>query len=369
MSTAPLSTTPATGTGPTPSVSLRGLTKVFGGSTVVDAVDLDIGSGEFFSLLGPSGCGKTTTLRMIAGFSDPTSGTVVVGGEDVTSTPPHKRDVNTVFQSYALFEHLDVRGNVGFGLRRRGLDKGTLNRRVSEMLELVELGDRAKERPSRLSGGQRQRVALARALINEPKVLLLDEPLAALDLKLRHAMQAELKSIQREVGITFLFVTHDQDEALSMSDRVAIMNEGVIEQCGTPEDVYEHPTSVFSAGFIGTSNLMSGTWSGGAVTISPTISIPAPAHQGSAEGDPVSVAVRPEKIWLSDLSPAMYRVPGTIVSTSYHGATTQHLVSITPELTLTVLEQNLPRMRAEDRWTPGDRVEMGWLPEHTVVLT
>jgi spermidine/putrescine transport system ATP-binding protein len=353
----------------TPSVTLRGLTKVYVGTTVVDALDLDIASGEFFSLLGPSGCGKTTTLRMIAGFSDPTSGSILVGGEDVTSTPPHRRDVNTVFQSYALFEHLDVRGNVGFGLRRRGVDRATLKRRVSEMLELVELGDRGKERPSRLSGGQRQRVALARALINEPKVLLLDEPLAALDLKLRHAMQAELKSIQRRVGITFLFVTHDQDEALSMSDRVAIMNEGVIEQCGTPEDVYERPTSVFAAGFIGVSNLMSGTWADGSVTISPSVSIPAPGHQGSADGEAVSVAVRPEKIWLSELTPAMFRMPGTIVATTYHGATTQHVVSISPDLTLTVLEQNLPRMRAEDRWIPGDRVELGWLPEHTVVLT
>ena len=276
----------STHTDPTPSVSLRGLTKVFGGSTVVDGLDLDVASGEFFSLLGPSGCGKTTTLRMIAGFSDPTSGTILVGGEDVTSTPPHKRDVNTVFQSYALFEHLDVRGNVGFGLRRRGLDKGTRDRRVSDMLELVELGDRGKEQPNRLSGGQRQRVALARALINEPKVLLLDEPLAALDLKLRHAMQAELKAIQREVGITFLFVTHDQDEALSMSDRVAIMNEGVIEQCGTPEDVYEHPTSVFAAGFIGTSNLMSGTWSQGCVVVSPSVSVPAPAHRARRKVTP-----------------------------------------------------------------------------------
>ncbi|MDR7252532.1 spermidine/putrescine transport system ATP-binding protein [Nocardioides sp. BE266] len=352
----------------TPSVSLRGLTKVFGGSTVVDHLDLDIASGEFFSLLGPSGCGKTTTLRMIAGFSDPTSGTILVGGDDVTATPPHQRDVNTVFQSYALFEHLDVRRNVGFGLRRKGIDRRTIDARVARMLELVELGDRAAERPSRLSGGQRQRVALARALINEPKVLLLDEPLAALDLKLRHAMQAELKAIQREVGITFLFVTHDQDEALSMSDRVAIMNNGVIEQCGTPEDVYEHPTSVFAAGFIGTSNLMSGTWSDGCVQVCPTIAVPAPGHQGSAQGDAVSVTVRPEKIWLTDLGPEMYRVPGTIVATSYHGATTHYTVSIAPDLTLTVLEQNLPRMRAEDRWAAGDRVEVGWLPEHTVVL-
>jgi spermidine/putrescine transport system ATP-binding protein len=361
-------TAPTAETRPTPSVSLRGLTKAFGGAAVVDRVDLDIASGEFFSLLGPSGCGKTTTLRMIAGFSDPTSGTIVVDGEDVTSTPPHKRDVNTVFQSYALFEHLDVRGNVGFGLRRKGLDRKALDQRVSQMLELVELGDKGKERPARLSGGQRQRVALARALINQPKVLLLDEPLAALDLKLRHAMQAELKSIQREVGITFLFVTHDQDEALSMSDRVAIMNDGVIEQCGTPEDVYEHPTSVFAAGFIGTSNLMSGTWSNGCVAVSDGLAIPAPDHHGSAEGAPVSVTVRPEKIWLSELTPQMFRVPGTIVSNSYHGATTQYLVSIAPGLTLTVLEQNLPRMRAEDRWNPGDQVELGWLPEHTVVL-
>ncbi len=363
-----MSAAPMTEPTSTPSVSLRGLTKEFGDATVVDHLDLDIASGEFFSLLGPSGCGKTTTLRMVAGFSDPTSGTILVGGEDVTSTPPHQRDVNTVFQSYALFEHLDVRRNVGFGLRRKGIDKKTIDGRVSEMLELVELGDRGKDKPSKLSGGQRQRVALARALINEPKVLLLDEPLAALDLKLRHAMQAELKAIQREVGITFLFVTHDQGEALSMSDRVAIMNEGVIEQCGTPEDVYERPTSVFAAGFIGTSNLMSGTWSGGSVTVSPTVSIPAPGHQGSAEGDSVSVAVRPEKIWLSELTPEMFRLSGTIVATTYHGATTQHVVSIAPDLTLTVLEQNLPRMRAEDRWIPGDRVEMGWLPEHTVVL-
>ena len=352
----------------TPSVSLRGLTKVFGSETVVDSVDLDIASGEFFSLLGPSGCGKTTTLRMIAGFSDPTSGTVLVGGEDVTSTPPHRRDVNTVFQSYALFEHLDVRRNVGFGLRRKGIDKAAIDKRVADMLELVELGDRAKERPSRLSGGQRQRVALARALINRPKVLLLDEPLAALDLKLRHAMQAELKSIQREVGITFLFVTHDQDEALSMSDRIAIMNKGVVEQSGTPEDVYERPASVFAAGFIGTSNLMSGSWSNSCVAVTPDVRIPAPEHRGSAEGDAVSITVRPEKIWITDLTPDMYRVPGTIVATSYHGATTQYVVSIAPELTLTVLEQNLPRMRTEDRWQPGDRIEMGWLPEHTVVL-
>lgn len=351
-----------------PAVSLRALTKVFAGSTVVDSLDLDVARGEFFSLLGPSGCGKTTTLRMIAGFSDPSSGTVLVEGEDVTSTPPHKRDVNTVFQSYALFEHLDVRRNVGFGLRRKGVDRSGIDKRVAEMLELVQLGDRARARPSDLSGGQRQRVALARALINRPKVLLLDEPLAALDLKLRHAMQSELKSIQREVGITFLFVTHDQDEALSMSDRVAIMNGGVIEQCGTPEDVYENPTSVFAAGFIGTSNLMPGTYARGAVSVTPALSVPVPGHHGSANGDRVSVAIRPEKIWMSDFTPAMVQTPGTIVSTSYHGATTQYVVSIGAGVSLTVLEQNLPRMRADERWNPGDRVQIGWLPEHAVVL-
>ena len=352
----------------TPAVSLRGLTKEFGGTRVVDRIDLDVAAGEFFSLLGPSGCGKTTTLRMIAGFNDPTSGTVLVGGEDVTSTPPHKRDVNTVFQSYALFEHLDVRGNVGFGLRRKGVDRSTIDERVSEMLELVELGPRAKDRPAQLSGGQRQRVALARALINRPKVLLLDEPLAALDLKLRRAMQVELKTIQREVGITFLFVTHDQDEALSMSDRVAIMNDGVIEQCGTPEDVYENPTSVFAASFIGTSNLMQGTYAGGEVRVAPGLAVPVPGLTGSAEGDRLSVAIRPEKIWMSDFAPSMVQVPGTIVSTSYHGATTQYLVSVATGITLTVLEQNLPRMRADDRWAPGDRVRIGWHPEHAVVL-
>ena len=276
-----------------PAVTLRGLTKLFGKETVVDDLDLDIASGEFFSLLGPSGCGKTTTLRMIAGFTDPTSGTVMVGGEDVTSTPPQRRDVNTVFQSYALFEHLDVRRNVGFGLRRKGIDRRDIDQRVGEALELVQLADRARRPSAQLSGGQRQRVALARALINRPQVLLLDEPLAALDLKLRRAMQLELKSIQREVGITFLFVTHDQDEALSMSDRIAIMNHGVIEQCGTPEHIYENPASVFAAGFIGTSNLMPGTYDGGAVQVCPELRVPLESSDGLAAGDQVSVAIRP----------------------------------------------------------------------------
>ena len=241
-----------------------GLCKEFGGATVVNDLNLEIVENEFFSLLGPSGCGKTTTLRMIAGFSDPSAGSILLHGKNITSVPPHKRDVNTVFQSYALFEHLDVFGNVAFGLRRARIGRDEVRRRVGEALELVQLGNRDKARPRELSGGQQQRVALARALVNRPQVLLLDEPLAALDAKLRHRMQSELKAIQREVGITFVFVTHDQDEALSMSDRIAVMNGGVVEQCGSPEDIYERPTSVFAAGFIGTSNLMSGTWSDGA---------------------------------------------------------------------------------------------------------
>jgi spermidine/putrescine transport system ATP-binding protein len=368
MTTSETRTTPAPPQTVEPAVRLQGLTKVFGRETVVDSLDLDIARGEFFSLLGPSGCGKTTTLRMIAGFIDPTSGTISVGGSDVTSTPPHRRDVNTVFQSYALFEHLDVHGNVAFGLRRKGIERRTVDQRVGEALELVQLSDRAKDRPSQLSGGQQQRVALARALINRPQVLLLDEPLAALDLKLRRAMQVELKSIQREVGITFLFVTHDQDEALSMSDRIAIMNSGVIEQCGPPEEIYENPTSVFAAGFIGTSNLMPGTYDGGVVRVSPELDVPLVGAHGQTGGEQVSVAVRPEKIWLSELTPAMVQVPGTVVASSYHGATTQYLVSVAPDVTLTVLEQNLPRMSAADRWTPGSRVQIGWLPEHAVLL-
>jgi spermidine/putrescine transport system ATP-binding protein len=364
------STAAPTDDGGAPAVSLLGLTKRFGDKLVVDHLDLDVRRGEFFSLLGPSGCGKTTTLRMIAGFSDATEGTIMLGGTDVTSTPPHKRNVNTVFQSYALFEHLDVAGNVGFGLRRKKLPKSEIARMVGDALELVQLGDRARAKPRELSGGQKQRVALARALVNRPEVLLLDEPLAALDLKLRHRMQVELKAIQREVGITFIFVTHDQDEALTMSDRVAIMNNGVIEQCGTPEDVYERPRTAFAAGFIGTSNLMTGTWdaAASALDLAPGIRIPVPGHEDLRDGDTLSVAVRPEKIWMYDLEPGMVRATGTVAATVYHGATTQYLVDVAPGVRLTVLEQNLARARNEDRWREGDTVELGWQPDHAVVI-
>ncbi|MDX2592654.1 MULTISPECIES: ABC transporter ATP-binding protein [Streptomyces] len=352
----------------TPAVRLDGVSKQFGDSYAVHRLDLDIEAGQFFSLLGPSGCGKTSTLRMIGGFSDPTEGSVLLAGEDVTAQPPNRRNVNTVFQSYALFDHLSVADNVAFGLKRKGVAKAELRRRVGEMLDLVQLGGLADRVPRTLSGGQRQRVALARALVNRPAVLLLDEPLAALDLKLRRQMQVELKQIQREVGITFVFVTHDQDEALTMSDRIAVMNEGRIEQCGTPEDVYEHPASRFVASFLGTSNLMTGTYRGGEVALEQGPALPVGAREDIADGSAVSVSVRPEKIWLSDFEPGMSKLRGVIRETVYSGPTTTYLIELAPGVTLSVLEQNTARARMEDRWSGGETVEFGWRPEHCLVL-
>ncbi|MFF4840645.1 ABC transporter ATP-binding protein [Streptomyces collinus] len=352
----------------TPAVRLDGVSKQFGDSYAVHRLDLDIEAGQFFSLLGPSGCGKTSTLRMIGGFSDPTEGSVLLAGEDVTAQPPNRRNVNTVFQSYALFDHLSVADNVAFGLKRKGVAKAELRRRVGEMLDLVQLGGLTDRVPRTLSGGQRQRVALARALVNRPAVLLLDEPLAALDLKLRRQMQVELKQIQREVGITFVFVTHDQDEALTMSDRIAVMNEGRIEQCGTPEDVYEHPASRFVASFLGTSNLMTGTYRGGEVALEQGPALPVGAREDIADGSAVSVSVRPEKIWLSDFEPGMSKLRGVIRETVYSGPTTTYLIELAPGVTLSVLEQNTARARMEDRWSGGETVEFGWRPEHCLVL-
>src|SRR5579875_3128718 len=265
----------------------------------VDNVDLVVREGEFFSLLGPSGCGKTTTLRMIGGFEEPTDGTVLLHGKDVTNVPPNRRDVNMVFQHYALFPHMNVADNVAFGLERKGVAKSEVKQRVAEALELVELTGRERRRPRELSGGQQQRVALARALVNRPRALLLDEPLGALDLKLRQTMQMELKRIQREVGITFVYVTHDQSEALTMSDRIAVMNDGVIEQLGLPREIYEHPATRFVAGFIGTSNLLSGTVSrvveGNAVIeVSADERIVVPVRDRPlAAGEEVELTVRP----------------------------------------------------------------------------
>lgn len=356
---------------PHPAVRLDQVSKQYPKSEAyaVDGVSLDIAPGEFFSLLGPSGCGKTTLLRMTGGFADPTAGSVLLDGEDVTGLPPDKRNVNTVFQSYALFDHLSLADNVAFGLKRKGVARGEIRRRVADMLDLVQLGHLAERKPGTLSGGQRQRVALARALVNRPQVLLLDEPLAALDLKLRRQMQVELKQIQREVGITFVFVTHDQDEALTMSDRLAVMNEGRVEQCGTPEDVYERPTSGFVASFMGTSNLVPGTYRAGEVV--PDAggpALPVGPRSDVADGSRVSLSIRPEKIWLSDFEPGMAKVGGVVRETVYSGPTTTYFIELAPGVTVSVLEQNTIRSRMEDRWSGGEEVEIGWKPEHCLVL-
>jgi spermidine/putrescine transport system ATP-binding protein len=349
-------------------VELEGVTKRFGTFTAVDDLTLRVGRGEFFSLLGPSGCGKTTTLRLIAGFEQPSAGAIRLDGEDVAAVPPYRRHVNTVFQSYALFEHLDVRENIAFGLRRRKVEKREIERRVGESLELVALGERATARPSELSGGQRQRVALARALVNRPSVLLLDEPLGALDLKLRKQMQVELKRIQREVGITFVYVTHDQEEALAMSDRIAVMSDGVVQQLGEPEEIYEHPLKAFVAGFIGISNLLPATVEDGGVRLSTGALVPAPVPPGVPDGTEVQLSVRPEKLLVDELEPGMAEVQGTIAERVYMGTATQLIVELAPGARLVALEQNTARARADDRWELGDRVRIGWHPAHGQVL-
>jgi spermidine/putrescine transport system ATP-binding protein len=352
----------------TEAVRFEGVTKRFGSATAVDHLDLTIQPGEFFSLLGPSGCGKTTTLRMVAGFEQPTAGQVFLDGDPVAGVPPYKRNVNTVFQSYALFDHLDVQGNVAFGLKRRKVASQEIAERVTEALELVQLTGREKATPWELSGGQRQRVALARALVNRPAVLLLDEPLGALDLKLRRQMQVELKEIQREVGITFLYVTHDQEEALAMSDRIAVMDGGVVEQCGTPEEVYERPAKPFVAGFIGISNLMEGTVEDGGVRLANGARCAAPVPEGVADGTAVQLSVRPEKIVLDGEGDGLVRLPGTIAERVYVGTATQVIVELEGGARIVALEQNTERARADDRWELGDRVTVAWLPEHSLVL-
>jgi len=351
-------------------IRLERVSKRFGDFTAVDDVDLSIQQGEFFSLLGPSGCGKTTTLRMLAGFEIPSEGRILLEGEPVEDVPPYERNVNMVFQSYALFGHLDVAGNVAFGLKRRKVPKDEITTRVADALELVGLGDRADDRPNKLSGGQRQRVALARALVNRPAVLLLDEPLGALDLKLRRQLQVELKQIQREVGITFVYVTHDQEEALSMSDRIAVMSEGRIAQCGPPEEIYEHPKEEFVAGFIGISNLLEGiVEDGGVVRIATGAKIPAPLPGECSRGDTVQLSVRPEKIAVDeDVEEGMVSLEGTIESRVYLGVSTQVTVGLGEGARLVALEQATYRASADDRWEPGMRIRVGWHPENCLVL-
>jgi spermidine/putrescine transport system ATP-binding protein len=349
-------------------IRFEGVTKTFGDLEAVKELDLEIEKGEFFSLLGPSGCGKTTTLRMVAGFELPSTGRIYLEGEPVETVPPYKRNVNTVFQSYALFEHLSVADNVAFGLKRRKVAKDEIRTRMAEALELVQLTGREKARPAELSGGQKQRVALARALVNRPAVLLLDEPLGALDLKLRKQMQVELKGIQREVGITFLYVTHDQEEALAMSDRIAVMDRGVVRQCGPPEEVYEQPAGSFVAGFIGVSNLLPGTVEDSGVRVAGAELCRAEVPGHVSNGDDVQLSVRPEKIWIDDLEEGMVSVGGTIVERVYLGTTTQVIVELVPGVRLVALEQNTARARSDDRWEIGDRVRLGWHPEHARVL-
>jgi spermidine/putrescine transport system ATP-binding protein len=360
---------------PTIDVKLVDVVKKFGDAVAVDHIDLEVRNGEFFSLLGPSGCGKTTTLRMIGGFEQPTSGYIELQGDDVTWLPPFKRNVNTVFQNYALFPHLTIHENVAFGLRRKGAKDSEVKARVTEMLKLVELPGYEKRKPTQISGGQAQRVALARALINRPGVLLLDEPLGALDLKLRKQMQVELKRIQQEVGITFIYVTHDQEEAMTMSDRIAVMNKGKYEQLGDPESLYERPATRFVAGFLGISNLLPGTVTGSdgdhvSVALANGVSIRAPR---AAEGrTAVNVGVRPEKFRLREETDAIpdghNRMDGIVRDASYLGVSTQYQVEAPGGARLTVYEQNVERATKSELWSAGERVVMTWRPEHSFVI-
>ncbi|MFC5179413.1 ABC transporter ATP-binding protein [Nocardioides taihuensis] len=349
-------------------VEMLGVTKSFGRATAVDAVSLSVRRGEFFSLLGPSGCGKTTSLRMLGGFIVPDEGTVRLGGKDVTRVPPYKRDVNTVFQSYALFAHLSVAQNVAFGLKRRKVPRAEIARRVDEMLALVDMGDRSRAMPAELSGGQRQRVALARSLVTMPQVLLLDEPLGALDLKLRRQMQVELKRIQREVGITFIYVTHDQEEALSMSDRIAVMNCGRLEQVDTPDALYARPSSAFVAGFIGSSNLLRVRRTGPGAETAAGVLLPLPSDAPALpDGSAFDLLLRPEHLLLDPTGDVAARMEGTITDTVFLGSVTQYRVRCANGLELMVSEPNTSSHHAHVR-SPGTRVTVGWHADDAVAL-
>jgi len=356
------------------SVRLEAISKAFKETVAVDDVTLTIEEGEFFSLLGPSGCGKTTTLRMIGGFEDPTSGRIHLGGKDVTAEPPFRRNVNTVFQSYALFPHLDVFENVAYGLKRKKIPSAEIKTRVTDMLELVDLPGFGARKPTQLSGGQQQRVALARALVNRPEVLLLDEPLGALDLKLRKQMQIELKRIQSEVGITFIYVTHDQEEAMTMSDRLAVMNAGRMEQLGDPQEVYELPATEFVASFLGASNLLDGEvesvdgrWAKVRLRTGDIVKVA--SDRMPEQTGPIRIGVRPEKLTLhtSEISDtAANSVPARVVVSTYTGVSTDYECKTEDGARIVVYVQNLGG--AQRPIGDGAEVRIGWDPEHTFAV-
>ncbi|HEY6646760.1 MAG TPA: ABC transporter ATP-binding protein [Mycobacterium sp.] len=356
-----------------PVIEIDHVTKRFGDYVAVTEADFSIASGEFFSMLGPSGCGKTTTLRMIAGFETPTEGAIRLEGADVSRVPPHKRNVNTVFQHYALFPHMTVWDNVAYGPRSKKKDRGEIRKRVDELLEIVRLTDFAQRRPAQLSGGQQQRVALARALVNYPSALLLDEPLGALDLKLRQVMQFELKRIQREVGITFIYVTHDQEEALTMSDRIAVMNAGNVDQIGTPTDIYDRPSTVFVASFIGQANLWAGKQTGRAnhdfveVEVLGTTLKARPGDTTIEPGGQATLMVRPERVRVSMDAPTgeVATVRAKVSDLTFQGPVVRLSLAAPDESTIVAhvgAEQDLPMLR------PGDEVHVSWDPEASLVL-
>ncbi len=352
-------------------LSLVGVSKRFPGFTAIDNLDLDIPAGSFFALLGPSGCGKTTTLRLVAGLEEPTQGKILIGGKDVTNTTSYQRPVNTVFQSYALFPHMTILENVAFGLRRRKI--ADAEKLAKEALDLVELAHVSNRRPSQLSGGQQQRVALARAVVNRPALLLLDEPLGALDLKLRRQMQLELKDIQSEVGLTFLHVTHDQEEAMTMADTVAVMNQGRIEQMGAPELLYELPTTAFVATFLGQSNLFTGEVTGSSASTMTVgvagVGIVVPLDRAQVHRGVVTIGVRPEKVTLHRAKPSgsdrTILGPGRVMDASFSGVSTQYTVAVPGFGDVTVFAQNTS---VGDNARPGDEVYLSWSPEHAFGL-
>ena len=353
-------------------ITLTSVTKRFGDTVAVDNVSLQVEGGEFFSLLGPSGCGKTTTLRIIGGFVYPTAGEVRINNEIMAETPPYRRPVNTVFQNYALFPHKTVAQNIAFGLQMKKTTKTEISDAVERSLELIQLPGYNDRKPSELSGGERQRVALARALINEPTILLLDEPLSALDLKLRKQMQSELKTLQRKVGITFVYVTHDQGEALALSDRIAVMNHGKILQVGMPSEIYDSPQSRFVADFIGTTNFLEGTLISKnevALTMEPTSNIICTPTSDISMNTPVTIAIRPERIHLrmTPTADVPNLLRGTIQDDSYLGTTLQHTVQTNYPTPLTVHQQNTGG-RDTPRFQRGDTVYLQWTPENAIVL-